>query len=630
MSDVPRILIVDDEAAHAEMVREMLRCSGVYAAAAVDLAASYERAIAALQAQPYEVALFDYRLGSKDGLALLRDIRRRGIDTAVVMLTGHGAEDIAVQAMRAGAADYLNKAQLTVETLHSAVRHALALREEERQRRQAEAALRASEERFRALVENSSDSLLLVDGVGRLLYVAASTQRRLGWSAAEATGRSLLDFLHADDRAIFALRLGEALKHPGEPVAQEIRLRHADGEWRTVEAILVNRLEEPSVRAVVINARDLTDRRRLEEALRQAQKMEAVGQLAGGVAHDFNNLLTAILGYCSLIFEELPLQHPLRSDLGEIQAAGERAAAVTRQLLAFSRRQMLQPQIVDLNELVGQLEKLLKRAAAGAIELSVRLDERIAPVRVDPSSIEQVIINLAVNAKEAMPSGGSLTIETANVEVADTPEARSSPQTSPPPGPYVRLSVTDTGEGMTEETRAHVFEPFFTTKRPGRGNGLGLATVYGIVKQNGGYIFVTSDPGRGAAFHVYLHPVRVRAEWSGSVGRHALQTVLLADEDDAVRALEREVLQRQGYVVLDARNAPDALRMAERHTGAIHVLVASTKLRHMSGADLAARLSERHPALKTILTSGPMHPDALTAAVRDGLAAVSTESTEFH
>jgi len=623
MSDAPRILIVDDEPAYAEMVRGMMRLSDAYAAAEVDIAASYDRALTALESTRYAVALLDYRLGARDGLTLLREARGRGIDTAVVMLTGHGAEDVAVQAMRAGAADYLNKAQLTVETLDSAVRHALALREEERQRRQAEAALRANEERFRALVENSSDALLLVDAVGRLVYVATSTERHLGWNPGQMAGRSLLDYLHPDDRALATLRIGEALRHPGEPVTQELRVRHGDGAWRIVEAIAVNRLEEPSVRAIVINARDLTDRRQLEEALRQSQKMEAVGQLAGGVAHDFNNLLTAILGYCNLIVEDLPPDHPLRPDLDGIREAGERAAGVTRQLLAFSRRQMLQPQIVDVNELVGQLEKLLKRAAGDAIELTMELDEHISPVRVDPSSIEQVVINLAVNAKDAMPAGGRLAIETANVEIADTPEARSSPETSPPPGSYVRLSVADTGAGMSEETRRHIFEPFFTTKPLGRGVGLGLATVYGIVKQNNGYIFAASDPGRGATFSVFLHPVRARTEWTDSANGRAWQTVLLVDEDEAVRALAREGLRREGYIVLDAHNAADALRIAERHADEIHVLVAGASLRHMSGEDLAGRLSERRPRLKVVLTSGPPSLDALLASVRDTLSPAS-------
>ena len=530
--------------------------------------------------------------------------------------------------MKAGAADYLNKSQLAVDTLDRAVRHALALHEEERHRRLAEAALRANEERFRALVENSSDALLLIDGVGRLTYVAASTGRHLGWDTESMIGRSLLDVLHPDDREVAAMRIGEALRHPSEPVTQEVRLRHADGEWRVMEAIAVNRLTDASVGAIVINARDLTDRRRLEDALRQSQKMEAVGQLAGGVAHDFNNLLTAILGYCNLILEQLPQDHRLRADLDEIRTAGERAASVTRQLLAFGRRQMLQPQVVDVNELVGQLEKLLKRLTGDELELSIRLGDNVSAVRVDPSSIEQVIINLAVNAKDAMPQGGRLAIETANVEIDDTAENRLSHE-APPPGMYVRLSVSDNGAGMDEATRTHIFEPFFTTKAMGRGLalGLGLATVYGIVKQNGGYIFVASEIGQGSTFSVYLRPVQMPAARPEAPTERAWETVLLVEDDDAVRALGREVLQREGYIVLEAKHAADALRIGERHTDEIHALIAGQTIGHMTGRELGDRLSEKRPRVKRILLLKPFNADALIAELHDVLAGTSPRLT---
>ncbi|HEV3139253.1 MAG TPA: ATP-binding protein, partial [Vicinamibacterales bacterium] len=337
-----------------------------------------------------------------------------------------------------------------------------------------------------------------------------------------------------------------------------------------------------------------------------------------GVAHDFNNLLTAILGYCNLILEELPKDHRLRSDLDEIRTAGERAAAVTRQLLAFSRRQMLQPQVVDLNELVGQLEKLLRRVTSDSIELSMVFADRLLPVRVDPSSIAQVIINLAMNGKDAMPHGGRLAIATANVEIEDTAEVRAA-EDRPPPGSYVGLSVSDTGAGMDEETRRHVFEPFFTTKRHGHGLGLGLATVFGIVKQNGGYILVTSEAGRGSTFTVYLNPVQARTS-ALEPDRRAWQTVLLVEDDDAVRALAREVLRRDGYVVLEAKHAADAVRIAERHPDEIHVLVAGPTLPHLSGGELARRLADRWPRLKKIFLLKPFAPDALTSELRSVLA----------
>jgi signal transduction histidine kinase len=274
-----------------------------------------------------------------------------------------------------------------------------------------------------------------------------------------------------------------------------------DGSYRTMEAVAVNRLADPSVRAVVVNARDITDRRRLEEHLRHVQKMEAVGVLAGGIAHDFNNLLTAILGYCNLLLDEVRETDPLRRDLEEIKTAGERAATLTRQLLAFSRKQILQPQIVDINVLLRQFEKLLRRVLGDAIELTTMLAPDLSPVKVDPSSIEQVLVNMAVNAKDAMPDGGRLTIETANVELDD---GYTEADAAVVPGPYVMLAIRDTGQGIDAATRARIFDPFFTTKEVGKGTGLGLSSVFGIVKQSGGYIGVSSEPGRGTLFTIHF------------------------------------------------------------------------------------------------------------------------------
>src|SRR5258708_11690247 len=278
--------------------------------------------------------------------------------------------------------------------------------------------------------------------------------------------------------------MSDTLQNPSVPVSAEIRFQDGNGNDRTMEVVGVNRLGEPSIRAIVLKARDITDRRRLEEHLRQSQKMEAVGQLAGGVAHDFNNLLTAILGYCNLMLDDVPKEDPLRQDLEEIRSAGERAAALTRQLLAFSRRQMLQPQIVDINTLVQQLEKLLRRLLSEETVLVTALAPDLHTVKVDPASIEQVLVNLAVNSRDAMVDGGQLTIETANVELD---AAYADTHATIIPGQYVMLAVGDTGPGTDAATKARIFEPFFTTKEQGKGSGLGLATVYGIVKQSGGH-----------------------------------------------------------------------------------------------------------------------------------------------
>ena len=503
MAEPLRLLVVDDAREHAQMVAEFIREGGVWADADIRIAVTYDEALQALQSTTFDVAFFDYWLDTKDGLSLLREIRQRGIDTPVVMLTSRGAEDVAVEAMKAGAADYLGKAHLTAESLARTIRYALALHAGERQRWQAEAALRASEERFRALVENSSDVLMLLDADGRVKYMTPSSVRHIGWTPEQVVGRSVFDFMHTDDGRRVSERLRNVLEQPGGAVLGEVRFHHADGSWRIMEGLGVNRLGDPAVGGIVVNVRDISERRKLEEQLRQAQKMEAVGQLAGGVAHDFNNLLTAILGYCHLILDELPQDHSVRADLLEIQSAGERAATLTRQLLAFSRRQMLQPQVVNINTLITQSNMLLRQLVNENVDLVLALAPDLKAVTVDPASVEQILVNLAVNARDAMPAGGRLTIETANVDVDDS---SAEAHVTVPPGSYVMLAVGDTGEGMDAATRERVFEPFFTTKEQGKGIGMGLATVYGMVKQSGGYIWVYSEPGRGTMFKVYLPP----------------------------------------------------------------------------------------------------------------------------
>jgi len=602
-----RVLVVDDAPEHAELVIDFLRAGGAWPEAEFHTASTYDDAIRIFLAMSFDVAFFDYWLGSRDGLMLLRDIRLRGIDTPVVVLTSRGAEDIAVEAMKAGAADYLSKIGITGDALERSIRHALALGAEERQRRQAEAATRASEERFRALVEHSHDMLLQLDERGGLQYISPAATRALGWLPDTTIGKTIFEFIHPEDVELATTAFADVLQRPGEERTGQIRLRDAAEQWRTVEGVCVNRLADPAIKAVVVNARDVTERRRLEEQLRHAQKMEAIGQLAGGVAHDFNNLLTAILGYTNLILDEVPADAPIRNDLAEIRSAGERAAALTRQLLAFSRRQMLQPRMVDVNDLIRQIEKLLRRLISEDVELTTNLADDVLPVRVDPASIEQALINLAVNGRDAMPRGGRLTLENGNVDLDETAAKRYSPMQ---PGRYVKLVISDTGQGMDEPTQSRVFEPFFTTKEQGRGSGLGLATVYGIVKQSGGFVYVSSVPDRGTSFTIFLLPAA--AETTGQAALAATsdaiergwETVLLVEDEDAVRALAGEVLRRNGYTVLEARHGLDALRVAERHSDAIHLMITDVVMPHMSGRDLAERLVAARHQMKVLFMSG--------------------------
>jgi CheY-like chemotaxis protein/two-component sensor histidine kinase len=334
--------------------------------------------------------------------------------------------------------------------------------------------------------------------------------------------------------------------------------------------------------------------------------MEAVGRLAGGVAHDFNNLLTVIGGYVDLLRENLGLDDPMRRDLMEIRSATDRAAALTRQLLAFSRRQVLQPVVLDLNDVITDLQKMLGRVIGEDVHLLTKLDPSVGRVRADAGQIEQVIMNLVINARDAMPDGGKLTIETTNVELD---EDYSQQHIAAEPGPYVMLSVSDDGSGMDEETRAQIFEPFFTTKERGKGTGLGLSTVYGIIKQTGGFIWVYSEPGQGTTFKIYLPRIgesdsRVeprRAQKEALVGT---ETILLVEDEQSLRALTGRILGQCGYSVLTATDAPEALVLSERHEGPIHLMVTDVVMPQMSGTELAERLAPLRPEMKVLYVSG--------------------------
>ena len=360
------------------------------------------------------------------------------------------------------------------------------------------------------------------------------------------------------------------------------------------------------VRRALREADDRQRQKRLEQELRQAQKMEAVGRLAGGVAHDFNNLLTVISGYTELALARTAANDPGRSDLEQVLRASEGAAALTRQLLAFSRRQVMTPIILNLNQRVNEMGKMLRRIIGEDVELVTRLDPGLGNIKADPSQIEQVIMNLAVNARDAMPGGGKVTIESANVMVD---EAYVEEHRDAAPGAHVALTVTDTGQGMSAETRSHLFEPFFTTKEQGKGTGLGLSTVYGIVRQCGGSIEVLSEAGQGAMFRIYFPRVEGRVESPGgtkmmSAPPKGSETILLVEDSEALRNLVYSLLKKHGYTVLIARDGEEALKVSEEHTGTIHLVVTDVVMPRMGGTEMARQLLRSRPATRVLYTSG--------------------------
>ena len=838
-----RILMVDDSDDDIALFRHVLARAlpetPVHLAHADAMAPALEQ----LQQASYDILFLDYQLGANTGLDLLREVRGRGVEAPVIFLTGHGDEQVAVQAMRNGACDYLSKSKLDASTLQRSLRFALSLAEHHTRLQQAQAELRAREQRFRALVENAFDATVLMNGQGMIQWASNSCGRVLGLQTQRLLGSSGFDLLNSHDPRLSRGIWAGLLLHPGQP--QQISFRYGNGELRDIEGVATNWLNDPAVAAVVFNLRDVTERRRaeaavqaerrrlhnvldllpvmvclltpdhhvrfanhcfrdhfgesdgrrcfeyifhrsdpcpdcqsfipmktgkphhwewaapngsrydiydfpftdsdgcslilemdlnvterrrveeslrklssaveqsadtvvitdgegsieyvnpafekltgycreevlgqnprllksgqqdarfyqemwntilrgqvfrgvlinrrkngevyhaektitpvrntggrithfisndrditerrkLEEQLLQVQKMDAVGQLAGGVAHDFNNLLMVISSYAELLMDALEAQSPLRHHGEEILKAARRAAALTRQLLTFSRKQVQTLRVLDLNAVLRDICQTLPRLIGEDIQLGMQLDKDLWRIKADPVQVEQIVMNLATNARDAMPHGGQLTLETRNLELD---EAYCSIHPEAARGEHVLLAVSDSGHGIDPAILPHIFEPFFTTKEKGKGTGLGLATVYGIVKQSGGHVTVHSQPGAGTSFKVFLPraPAAEGKQESASHNGpqlHGHETLLLVEDEEAVREAEREYLEQHGYTVLAAADGAAALELVAKCGREIQLLVTDVVMPRMSGSQLADQLVAQHPDLKVLYVSG--------------------------
>ncbi|MBI4484696.1 MAG: PAS domain S-box protein [Acidobacteria bacterium] len=449
------------------------------------------------------------------------------------------------------------------------------------------------------------DAILIVDRTGGIQMMNVAAERLFGYERAELLGRPIellipARYHHKHEQHRHEYDQSRQVRAMGKDL-DLVGLRR-DGTEVPVEVSL-GPLEFSHERLVISVVRDVTERKQLEAQFRQAQKMESVGQLAGGIAHDFNNPLTVINGTAELAIAQVREDGPLHEDLREIRQAGERAAALTRQLLAFSRKQILQPQVLNLNTVVAEMESLLRRLIGEDIDLVVVPTQGLGHVKADPGQIEQVIANLAVNARDAMPGGGQLTIETQNVDI-DEPYARQHGVTVRP-GPYAVLAMSDTGVGMDAATRARIFEPFFTTKGPGRGTGLGLSTVYGIVKQSDGFIWVYSEVGRGTSFKIYLPRVvgaAGRKRWRPTVTpAHGTETILVVE--DVVCNLAKRMLESAGYTVLTAASGEEALGVLEQPDTPVHLIITDVVMPGMSGRTLAERLLATRPGMQVLYMS---------------------------
>jgi two-component system cell cycle sensor histidine kinase/response regulator CckA len=638
-----RVLMVEDVEQDALLaVRELRRGGFEVAFERVDTQDAMSDALAK---QTWDVIISDYSMPRFSALLALGLMKERNLDLPFIIVSGTVGENIAVEALRAGAHDFMVKGNFArlVPAIEREIRDAATRHERLRMERD----LRTSEQRFQELFELGPDAIVMTSTEGLITLVNRSAEALFGYSRDELIGQPVEKLIPESSQNGHVGFREKYLRSaaPRAMGAERVNLRglRKDGTVFPVE-ISLGPIDSSSGTQVAVAVRDVGERVRLEEQLRQSQKMDAIGRLAGGVAHDFNNLLSVILSYSSMLAADMTPSDPRRADLVEIEAAGKRAVDLTRQLLAFGRQQILQPRTVNLNDAVTGMERMLRRLIGEDVELTVFLASTLGKVKVDPSQMEQIVMNLAVNSRDAMPHGGKLTIETANVELD---EAYAAAHLGAAPGPHVMLAVTDTGTGMDKATLARMFEPFFTTKEKGKGTGLGLATVFGIVQQSGGNVWVYSEPGKGTTFKVYFPrtdatPTEVHETTPPAAGSlRGTETILLVEDEESVRVLARTILRRFGYHVIEAQSGGDALLICEQHTATIHLLLTDVVMPRMSGRQLSERLRTIRPTMKVLFMSGytdnsivhhgvldsgvaflqkPITPETLTHKVREVLS----------
>ena len=599
-SEQMRLLLVGDNDAFSYL-RDLLRRTGD-GHLGLDHARSTEEAMVRLGQATYDLLLCEYKSGDGAALRLLHHLRRHGSGAPVIFLSDHMDATTVETALKAGSGDSVRASIVDPPAITDTIRHAIDEYCKERQRQKAEDTLRKL---WRA-VEQSADLVMITDRAGVIEYVNPAFESLTGYSPGELMGQTPRVLRSGQQPAEAYKALWQTIL-AGNVFRCTMVNRKKNGDVFVAEKTVTPlRDGEGRITHFISNDRDIPDRRRLENQLQQAQKMDAVGRLAGGVAHDFNNLLMVISSYAELMLDSLAPQHPLRRNVDEIQKASRRAADLTRQLLAFGRKQMRTLQLLDLNELIEDFNKMLPPLIGEDVELEFVPGLKLGKVKADPGEIEQILMNLVANARDAMPKGGRLAIETASVRLED---AYIQQHSRVPPGDYILLTVTDSGLGIAPEHLSHIFEPFYTTKEEGKGTGLGLATVYGIVKQNGGFIWVYSEPGLGTTFKIYLPRARqakLALQPSAPLEDcpRGCETLLLAEDEAAVRQSIREFLSLNGYIVLQARNGAEALAIAREYDGPIHLMITDVVMPQMSGAKLAGELASDRPEMKVLFVSG--------------------------
>ncbi|MCB9101935.1 MAG: response regulator [Anaerolineales bacterium] len=611
MTDIPiRILYVDDYAFDRELVRATLKDANFNLL--ITEAASRAEFEEKLTQEKYDLVLSDFNILGFNGLQVLDAVWATDQTLPVIIVTGTGSEEIAVETLKRGAADYVIKSPKHIQRLPNTIKTVLEKEKLKRHNKQAEEALKDSQKQLQQIVNSIRDHIYVTE----LTATGERINRYISTNVKTLTGYPLEKFIndwsfwatqiiHPADRDVAAAQARRLAQ--GQASQVEYRMIKADGEviWVRDSASVEQQGQSTIVYGVVGN---ITERKQLEEQLQQSQKLEALGRLAGGIAHDFNNILTVILGNCDLALDQVDSYQAIRDELEGIKTAGERAVALTRQLLAFSRQQILQPKILDLNTVVAAMNQMLQRLIGSDIILVSEFVPHSATVKADQGQIEQVIMNLVINARDAMPSGGTLRIKTATMAL-DQPSVREWVDLEP--GEYIVLIIQDNGSGMDKETMSHIFDPFFTTKEAGKGTGLGLSTVHGIIKQSNGHIWVNSELNQGTKFTIFLpkaemevsdlpEPIHLQSNQSS-------KTILLVEDEDMIRDLAQRTLLKDGYVVLEARNGQEALDVFNEYSGTIDLLLTDIVMPGKIAGDKLAKIIEAlRPETKILYISG--HP----------------------
>ena len=599
-----RVLLVGSQEEDFFLIQEILDRNRRALPAVLDHAGSLEEAKTMLQRGNYGLVLFEHETGDAAATKLLSEFLHTRGALPFILLTEHADEKAVAEIVQAGAYDCMERSQLTGANLVRTIRCALSLHSTQQQRHVAEQSLR----KLSCAVEQSADAIFITNSEGIIEYVNPAFEILTGYSPEEVTGRTSSILKSGEQAPVLYREVWETIRS-GNAGRSIVVNRKKNGEVYYVdESISAIRDAEGRIANFVSNGRDFTERLRLEAQLLQSQKMDAIGHLAGGIAHDFNNLLTIITSYSELALDSVAPESPAQARIQEILSAARRAADLTRQLLAFSRKQPQALRVAELNPVVSGIVKTLRRLIGEDIELVFIPGKALGRIRLDPVQIEQILMNLAANARDAMPQGGQCTIETSNVQVDEQYVDRK--RAVIPTGRYAVLSLTDTGDGIPADHLSHVFEPFYTTKPSGKGTGLGLATVYGIVKQNQGFVWAYSEPGMGTVIKIYLpcvqdQPVALEIPDTGAgVAVRGTETVLLVEDEEPLRRATVEFLRLRGYTVLEARDGVDALSISKNHGSTIHLAVTDVVMPHMSGGELAKALETLRPQTRVLFVSG--------------------------